>query len=84
MLRAWSKGRVNPIFDYAPMATTSRSITVAVRGPLARRRRNFIAGSIGCRRAERYPDYNTPAERQRVLARLSEARAEYVRRSVQP
>jgi len=34
--------------------------------------------------AERYQEYNTPAEKVRVLARLGEARDEYVRRAVQP
>jgi hypothetical protein len=34
--------------------------------------------------AERYQEYNTPAEKSQVLARLAEARAEYVRRSLQP
>lgn len=87
VLRAWSKGARHPIFDYAPMATTS-PIYVTVGGAPVRSRADaeyFIAWIDRLiEGAERHPDYNTPAERQRVLARLGAARAEYVRRSVQP
>lgn len=87
LLRAWSKGARHPIFDYAPIATTS-PIYVTIGGAPVRSRNDaeyFIAWIDRLiEGAARHPDYNTPAERERVLARLGEARAEYVRRSVQP
>ncbi|HJU75229.1 MAG TPA: CehA/McbA family metallohydrolase [Gemmatimonadaceae bacterium] len=87
LLRAWSSGMRHPIFDYAPIATTS-PIYVAVGGAPVRSRQDaeyFVAWIDRLiENAERYQEYNTPAEKERVLGRLAEARAEYVRRSVQP
>ncbi len=87
LLRAWSKGARHPVFDYAPIATTS-PVYVTVGGAPVRSRKDaeyFIAWIDRLvESAERHQDYNTPAEKERVLARLAEARAEYVRRVVQP
>jgi hypothetical protein len=87
LLRAWSSGARHPIFDFAPMATTS-PIYITVGGAPVRSRADaeyFIAWIDRLvTSAEQYQEYNTPAEKERVLARLAEARAEYVRRSVQP
>lgn len=87
LLRAWSAGARHPIYDFAPIATTS-PIYVTVGGAPVRSRTDaeyFIAWIDRLiESAERYQEYNAPAEKARVLARLAEARAEYVRRSVQP
>ncbi len=87
LLRAWSAGMRHPIFDYAPIATTS-PVYVTVGGAPVRSRTDaeyFIAWIDRLTEsADRYQEYNTPAEKDRVLARLAEARAEYVRRAVQP
>ncbi|MGH7711733.1 MAG: CehA/McbA family metallohydrolase [Gemmatimonadaceae bacterium] len=87
LLRAWSKGARHPIFDYAPMATTS-PIYVTVGGAPVRSRQDaeyFIAWIDRLiEGAETHQEYNTPAEKERVLARLAQARAEYIRRAVQP
>ncbi len=87
LLRAWSQGARHPIYDYAPIATTS-PIYVTVGGAPVRSQKDaeyFIAWIDRLiESAERYQEYNTPVEKQRVLARLNEARAEYVRRAVQP
>lgn len=87
LLRAWSQGARHPIYDFAPIATTS-PIYVTVGGAPVRSQKDaeyFIAWIDRLiASAERYEEYNTPAEKERVLARLGEARAEYVRRSVQP
>jgi TolB protein len=87
LLRARSEGARHPIFDFAPMATTS-PIYVTIGGAPVRSKADaeyfiawidrLIAG------AEQYQEYNTPAEKERVLARLAAAREEYVRRSLQP
>lgn len=87
LLRAWSRGARHPIYDFAPMATTS-PVYITVGGAPIRSQKDaeyFIAWIDRLiASAERYQEYNTPAEKERVLARLSEARAEYVRRSLQP
>jgi hypothetical protein len=87
LLRAWSRGARHPIFDFAPMATTS-PIYVTIGGAPVRSRTDaeyFISWIDRLiESAERYHEYNTPVERERVIARLHEARAEYVRRSIQP
>lgn len=87
LLRAWSKGARHPIFDYAPIATTSPVyVTVGAAPVRSRTDAEYFIAWIDrlIEGAERHADYNTPAERTRVLARLGDARAEYVRRSVQP
>ncbi|MGQ0643488.1 MAG: CehA/McbA family metallohydrolase [Gemmatimonadaceae bacterium] len=87
LLRARSQGARHPIFDYAPMATTS-PVYVTVGGAPIRSRTDaeyFIAWIDRLiESADRYQEYNTPAEKERVLARLNEARAEFVRRATQP
>jgi len=87
LLRAWSRGARHPILDYAPIATTS-PVYITVGGAPVRSRADaeyFITWIDRLiESADRYAEYNTPAEKERVLARLNEARAEYVRRSVQP
>lgn len=87
LLRAWGRGARHPIFDFAPMATTS-PIYVTIGGAPVRSRTDaeyfisWIDRLIDA--AQRYQEYNTPAERERVLSRLNAAREEYVRRSIQP
>jgi len=87
LLRAWSQGARHPIYDFAPIATTS-PIYVTVGGAPVRSQKDaeYFIGWIDrlIESAERYQEYNTPAEKSQVLARLAEARAEYVRRAVQP
>jgi hypothetical protein len=87
LLRAWSHGARHPIFDFAPIATTSPIYAIVGGAPIRSRAdaEYFIAWIdrlIGS--AEQYQEYNTAAERERVVGRLTEARAEYVRRATQP
>jgi hypothetical protein len=87
LLRAWSAGMRHPIFDFAPMATTSPVYVTVGSAPVrSRTDAEYFMAWIDrlIESAERYQEYNTPAEKERVLARLAEARAEYARRAVQP
>jgi hypothetical protein len=87
VLRARSQGARHPINDFAPFATTS-PIYITIAGAPVRSQKDaeyFVAWIDRLiESAEGYQEYNTPAEKERVLARLAEARAEYVRRSLQP
>jgi Tol biopolymer transport system component len=83
-LRAWSETPQHPVLDGYPFATTS-PIYVAVDGAPVRSlpdARYFLAWVDRVLEAvTAHPDWNTPAEKDEVLARLARARAEFEERA---
>jgi TolB protein len=82
VLRAWSEKAVWPVMDKYAYATTS-PIYVKVAGQKARSPEDakyfaaWIARTIEV--TEKYPDWNSAAEKERVLSRLNEANGVYER-----
>ncbi len=84
VLRAWSAAPRYPVLDSHPFASTS-PIYVAVDGRPVRSREDaayFIAWiDRVAASAAAHPDWNSPAERVAVLARIAEARAIFEQRA---
>jgi hypothetical protein len=83
VLRASSDRAEHPVLDNYPYATTSPIyLTVAGRPLKAPADAAYFAAWIDrvVQATDRYPDWNSPAEKAGVLARLREARAWYAAR----
>jgi hypothetical protein len=83
VLRASSDRAEHPVLDNYPYATTSPIyLTVANRPFKAPTDAAYFAAWIDrvVQATDRYPDWNSPAEKAGVLARLREARAWYAAR----
>jgi dipeptidyl aminopeptidase/acylaminoacyl peptidase len=77
VLRAWAEHAEHPVLDIYPYATTSPVyVTVEGRPPRSPEDAEYFLAWLDRLRedVERYPDWNSPAERAHVLQQVSDAR----------
>ncbi|HKO04418.1 MAG TPA: CehA/McbA family metallohydrolase, partial [Candidatus Acidoferrales bacterium] len=80
LLRAWAEHAEYPVLDLYPYATSSPIyVTVAGRTPRSPDDAAYFLAWVDRLRedVERYPDWNSPAERAHVLEQVQEARKKF-------